>query len=86
MGKFQSIMGRILSEATLLGFILRLYDALEDWERHATAELLRMPCIHVDETSQRVDKKKHWKKHWIHVYSCEDITPKFLHRERGKEA
>ena len=78
----KSIMGRIISEATLLSFILRLYDALEDWERHATAELLRMPCIHVDETSQRVDKKNHW----MHVYSCKDITLKFLHRKRGKKA
>jgi len=36
----------------------------------------------VDETSFRVDKKNHW----IHVYSSGDITLKFLHRKRGKEA
>jgi transposase len=36
----------------------------------------------VDETSLRVDKKNHW----IHVYSAGDITLKFLHRKRGKEA
>ena len=39
-------------------------------------------CIHVDETSLRVDKKNHW----IHVYSSGDITIKFLHQKRGKEA
>lgn len=36
----------------------------------------------MDETSLRVDKKNHW----IHVYSSGDITLKFLHRKRGKEA
>jgi len=41
-----------------------------------------MPVIHVDETSFRVDKKNHW----IHVYSSGDLTLKFLHRKRGKEA
>jgi len=32
--------------------------------------------------SLRVDRKNHW----IHVYSAGDITLKFLHRKRGKEA
>jgi len=41
-----------------------------------------MPVIHVDETSFRIDKKNHW----IHVYSSGDLTLKFLHRKRGKEA
>jgi len=36
----------------------------------------------VDETSLRVDKKKHW----IHVYSAGDVTLKLLHRKRGTEA
>jgi transposase len=36
----------------------------------------------VDETSLRVDRKKHW----IHVYRAGDITLKFLHRNRGREA
>ena len=38
--------------------------------------------MNVDETSLRVDKKKQW----IHVYSADDITLKFLHKKRGKEA
>jgi len=38
--------------------------------------------MNVDETSLRVGKKKQW----IHVYSAGDITLKFLHSKRGKEA
>jgi hypothetical protein len=45
-------------------------------------QLLQAPSIHVDETSLRVDQKNHW----IHVYSSGDITLKFCHRKRGREA
>lgn len=78
----KSMMGVVIAEATLLRFILRLYNALEEWEVQAATQLLAMPSMHVDETSLRVDKNKHW----IHVYSSGDITLKFLHRKRGKEA
>ena len=78
----KSMMGVVISEASLLKFVRRLYEALEGWEIQATEQLLHMPSIHVDETSFRVDKKNHW----IHVYSAGDITLKFLHRKRGKEA
>ena len=44
--------------------------------------MLQAPWIHVDETSLRVDHKNHW----IHVYSAGDITLKFCHRNRGREA
>lgn len=77
-----SMVGEVLSESTLLKFVLRLHQALAAWERQATEQLLEMPAIHVDETSFRVDKKNHW----IHVYSAGDLTLKFLHRKRGKEA
>jgi hypothetical protein len=66
----------------LLKFVLRLHQALEAWEAQAIDQILQMPAIHVDETSLRVDQKNHW----IHVYSAGDITLKFLHRKRGKEA
>ncbi|PKM38513.1 MAG: hypothetical protein CVV06_00305 [Gammaproteobacteria bacterium HGW-Gammaproteobacteria-10] len=56
--------------------------ALEDWEAQAIEQLLKAPALHVDETSLRVFRKNHW----IHVYSADDITLKFLHRKRGKEA
>jgi transposase len=78
----KSMMGVVIAEATMLKYILHLYNALEEWEAQAISQLLTMPSLHVDETSLRVDKKKHW----IHVYSSGDITLKFLHQKRGKEA
>lgn len=78
----KSLIGEILAEATLLKFVLRLHLALEQWEATAIERLLKSPAMNVDETSLRVDKKNHW----IHVYSAEDITLKFLHRKRGTEA
>ena len=77
-----SMMDVVIAEATLLKFVLRLHQALESWETQATHQILQMPAIHVDETSLRVDQKNYW----IHVYSAGDITLKFLHRKRGKEA
>ena len=76
------MIGEVLSESTLLKFVLRLYQALETWELHAIEQILKAPAINVDETSLRVDKKNHW----IHVYSAGNITLKFLHRKRGKAA
>jgi len=78
----KSMMGIVISEASLLKFVLRLYQALESCELRATEQLLKAPAINVDETSFRVDKKNHW----IHVYSAGDLTLKFLHRRRGTEA
>jgi hypothetical protein len=78
----KTMIGEVLAEATLLKFVLRLHLALERWEAVATEELLKMPTMHVDETSLRVDKKNHW----IHVYSAGNITLKFLNRKRGSEA
>ena len=45
-------------------------------------QLLAQPSLHVDETALRVDRKNHW----IHVYSSGEITLKFLHPKRGREA
>ena len=78
----KSMMGIVIAEASLLKFVLRLYQALEPWELQATAQLLKAPSINVDETAFRVDRKNHW----IHVYSSGDLTLKFLHRKRGTEA
>lgn len=78
----KSLIGELISEATLLKYILRLHLALENWELNATAQLLKSPAVNVDETSLRVDKKNQW----IHVYSAGDITLKFLHKKRGSEA
>ena len=78
----KSMIAVTLSEATLLKYILRLYEVLADWEVNAIEKLLLMPAINVDETSLRVDKKKQW----IHVYSGREITVKLLHPKRGRKA
>jgi transposase len=77
-----TLIGVLLSEASLLKFVRQLHHALAAWEQQAIAWLLEQPSLHVDETSLRVDRKKHW----IHVYSAGEITLKFLHRSRGHEA
>lgn len=77
-----SMIGELLSEASLLKFVLRLHLALEPWEQQAKESLINSNALNVDETSLRVDKKNHW----IHVYASGDITLKLLHRKRGKEA
>lgn len=77
-----AMMGQVISEATMLKYVLRLHEALAAWEKDAVKQLLQSPAMHVDETSLRVDQKNHW----IHVYAAGDITLKRLHRKRGKEA
>lgn len=78
----QTLIGQLLSEATILKYVIQLNQALEAWEKISIEKLLKMPCMHVDETSLRVDKKNHW----IHVYSGGDISLKFLHPKRGLDA
>jgi len=78
----QTLIGQILSEATILKYVIQLHLALEQWEQSCVGQVLKMPSMHVDETSLRVDRKNHW----IHVYSAGDITLKFLHINRGLEA
>lgn len=78
----KTLIGTIISEASLLQFVLRLHLALEQWESTAIEQLFKSPAMNVDETSLRVDKKNHW----IHVYSAGDITLKLLHRKRGLDA
>ena len=58
-----ALIGQLLSEATLLGYIAQLHHALAEWEHQAIERLLAQPAMHVDETSLRVDRKNHW----IHV-------------------
>ena len=77
-----ALIGRTLSEATLLAYVAQLHHALAEWERHAIERLLASPAMHVDETSLRVDRKIHW----IHVYSAGTLTVKCLHPKRGCEA
>ena len=78
----RTLIGMILSEATILKYVMQLHQALEKWEQEAIEKLLAMPAMHVDETSLRVDRTNHW----ILVCSAGDITRKFLHPKRGKAA
>jgi len=78
----QAMIGEVLSEASLLKFVLRLHQALETWENQAIETILRSPTTNVDETSYKVEKEKYW----IHVYSAGGTTLKLLHRKRGREA
>lgn len=78
----QTLIGQVLSEATILKYVMKLHQALETWEESSIERLLQTPAIHVDETSLRVDRKNHW----IHVASAGNITLKFLHVKRGTEA
>ena len=78
----QTLIGTVISEATIMSWVLRLDHALQQWESSAIEEILQQGSMHVDETSLRVDKSNQW----IHVYSSGDITIKFLHPRRGCEA
>lgn len=78
----QTLLDITLSQATLLKYVAQLHLALAQWEQSALEQILLLPSAHVDETSLRVNRKNHW----IHVYSSGDITLKFLHEKRGKEA
>jgi hypothetical protein len=78
----RTLIGMAVSEATILKYVMRLHHALEVWEHSAMEQILKMPAMHVDETSLRVDRRNHW----IHVCASGDITLKFLHPKRGREA
>ena len=75
------IIGQVISEASMLGYMIRLYLALEQWEVNARNQLLKARCINTDETGFKVDKSNYW----IHVYSAGYITLKLLHKKRGTE-
>jgi transposase len=77
-----TLIGLLISEATILKYVLQLNQALEAWEKASIERLLAMPALHVDETSLRVERQNHW----IHVCSGGEITLKFLHPKRGQEA
>ncbi len=78
----QAISGLRLSEATCLGYVRRLHDALQSWEDAAIERLLKRPALHVDETGFRVDGKTQW----LHVATDGAPTLKFVHTKRGGEA
>lgn len=79
---FKGLIGRFISQATMLKYIMTFHLSLAKWEAQKIKELLKMPVIHVDETSIRINKINYW----IHVYTYGNISLQFIHRSRGIEA
>lgn len=79
---FKGLIGRFISQATMLKYVMNFHLSLAKWEAQKIREILKMPVIHVDETSIRVNKVNYW----IHVYTYGNISLQFVHRKRGKEA
>lgn len=78
----KSLLGVVFSQTTILNYVLRLQAALAEWEEVCIEQITQERALHTDETSIRVGKKNQW----VHVISGGDITLKFLHPKRGKEA
>ena len=79
---FKGLIGKFISQATMLKCIAQFSISLESWEGQAIETLLRSKVIYVDETSMRVNGKNYW----IHTYSAGDIVLQFIHPSRGTEA
>lgn len=47
----KSMIGVMLSEASLLKFVLRLHQALANWEHEMIEKILEAKAIHVDESA-----------------------------------
>jgi transposase len=77
-----SIIGRSLSQAIMLKYLLQFSVSLKKWEEEQITALYNCKFIHCDETSVRINKIN-W---WVHSYSSSDITLKLVHRHRGREA
>ena len=54
-----TLIDRLISEATILQYVMQLHQALAAWEQAAIEQILSQPTLHVDETSLRVDRKNH---------------------------
>lgn len=77
-----NMIGHMVSEAVMLKYAFQLYIMLERWEHEETEKMIKQNVINTDETSMKVDKRRHW----IHVCSSGDTVLKFLHPKRGSEA
>ena len=76
------LVGRSLSQATLVGFVSSLYSKLASWEKWATDQLLNFPVMHADETGFNLNGTNAW----IHVLSNENIVLMNCHLKRGGDA
>jgi len=74
-----AIIDQVISEATMLKYVLQLHRALERWENESFEYLLKQLVVNVDETSLKVDKQRRW----IHVYASGPVTLKKLVKGRS---
>ena len=79
---FTGLIGRVISQATMLKYVTNFSWTLEFWEQWVIDEILKSSVIHIDETSIRVNKKTFW----VHTYSCGDLVLQFIHPSRGRDA
>jgi transposase len=78
----EDLYGQPLSQATVLGATLRVYDQLEDFEQSLVTHLRAVDLAHLDESGLRVAGKLHW----LHVVSTTQLTFYGVHPKRGTEA
>ena len=76
------LIGRAISQAVMLKYLLHLSAALKEWEIRSIEKILKSKAINCDETGIRINKEN-W---WLHTYGSGTITLQFLHRLRGSEA
>ena len=77
-----ALCGRTLFEATCLGDIRLLHEALAPWEGAAITALLQRPALHADETGFRVKGKTQW----LRVVTDWALTVRHVHPKRGRGA
>ena len=75
----KGLIGRNISQAIMLKYIVLLGNSLKNWENRVKKELLNTSVLYVDETSMRVMKKNYW----IHTCSSGDIVLQSIHSSRG---
>ena len=78
-GFLTALIDQVISEATMLKYVMQLHSALEQWENESFEYLLKQTIINVDETSLKVDKQRRW----IHVYASGPVTLKKLVKGRS---
>jgi len=78
-GFISALIDQVISEATMLKYVLQLHIALERWEKESFEFLLKQSVMNVDETSLKVDKQRRW----IHVYASGPVTLKKLVKGRS---
>ena len=79
---FTGLVGRVISQSTMLKYVMNFSETLEFWEQWAVDQVLQAGVIHVDETSMRVNKENFW----VHTYSCGELVLQFIHPSRGRDA